>query len=97
MSCKHPVTGSPISKTVKVKVIKPDDKDKTPTEPVPTGGSNTNIVSNSNNNICSFTFTKDLAYGSTDSVKNKDVSLMQSVLVDEGLLSAKMLQVNSIL
>ncbi len=90
LTCKHPVSNSLISKTVKVKVIKPDDKDKTPTEPVPTGGNNTNIVSNSNtNNICSFTFTKDLAYGSSDSVKNKDVSLMQSVLVDEGLLSSK--------
>jgi hypothetical protein len=76
------------TKVVKVKVIKPDDKDKTPTEPVPTGGSNTNIVTNSNTtNLCTFTFTKDLTYGSTDSVKNKDVSLMQSVLVDEGSLS----------
>ncbi|MBP9802997.1 MAG: peptidoglycan-binding protein [Candidatus Pacebacteria bacterium] len=86
----YSASGTEYSKSVTVKVIRPDDKDKTPTEPVPTGGNNTNIVSNSNtNNICSFTFTKDLAYGSSDSVKNKDVSLMQSVLVDEGLLSSK--------
>jgi len=38
------------------------------------------------NNFCSFTFTKNLGYGNVDSKTSKDVSYLQSVLVDEKLL-----------
>lgn len=38
------------------------------------------------NNFCSFTFAKNLGYGNVDSKNSKDVSYLQSVLVDEKLL-----------
>ena len=38
------------------------------------------------NNFCSFTFAKNLAYGNIDTKTSKDVSYLQSVLVDEKLL-----------
>ncbi|MFA7285875.1 MAG: peptidoglycan-binding domain-containing protein [Candidatus Paceibacterota bacterium] len=37
-------------------------------------------------NFCSFTFAKNLAYGNVDTKTSKDVSYLQSVLVDEKLL-----------
>ncbi len=45
--------------------------------------------SNSQSDTCSFKLNRSLRYGSLDTKTNKDVSLMQSVLVDEGLLSSK--------
>lgn len=86
LTCKHPLTGSPISKTVKVKVINPNDKDKAEVVSIP---DDTKITTTTDSNTCSFTFKKALAYGSKDSKSAKDVALMQSVLVDEGLLSSK--------
>jgi hypothetical protein len=38
------------------------------------------------NNFCSFTFTKNLGYGNLDTRTSKDVSYLQSILVDERLL-----------
>jgi len=38
------------------------------------------------NNFCAFTFTKNLGYGNVDTKTIKDVSYLQSVLVDEKLL-----------
>lgn len=38
------------------------------------------------NNFCAFTFTKNLGYGNVDTNTSKDVSYLQSVLVDEKLL-----------
>lgn len=38
------------------------------------------------NNFCAFTFTKNLGYGNVDTKNSKDVSYLQSVLVDEKLL-----------
>lgn len=71
---------------VKVKVINPNDKDKAEVVSVP---DDTKITTTTDSNTCSFTFKKALAYGSKDSKSSRDVALMQSVLVDEGLLSAK--------
>lgn len=82
--------GIKILSTVKVKVIKPDDKTDYPgPKDDPNKDDDTQRVGTNTgtSGTCAFTFKKDLAYGSTDSVKNKDVSLMQSVLVDEEFLS----------
>lgn len=44
------------------------------------------IETNTPNNFCSFTFAKNLTYGNVDTKTSKDVSYLQSVLVDEKLL-----------
>lgn len=85
-----------VSKTVTVKVKKGDDpKDPNPDFPNdPKDGSgrivNDTVKNTAPVNTCStFTFKKNLSYGAKDSKSSRDVAFMQSVLVDEGLLSSK--------
>ncbi len=86
LECVDVLTGATIQGVVKVEVINPNDKDKAEVVSIP---DDTKITTTTDSNTCSFTFKKALAYGSKDSKSARDVALMQSVLVDEGLLSSK--------
>lgn len=84
LECKNPNTGKKASATAKVKV-KGNVDEPVPQEPTP--WPNENFASNTSS--CNFVFNKNLSYGSLDSKTSKDVSLMQSILVDEGFLTSK--------
>ena len=82
LECVNPSTGKKESATAKVKVKGDEPVLQTPVS-TPTDSSSNGLSS------CTFVFNKNLSYGSLDSKTSKDVSLMQSVLVDEGFLSSK--------
>jgi hypothetical protein len=92
----YDVTGKAYSKTVYVKVAKVGDIPDPDKETGGLGSDGPGLVSNNpevskitSNNTCStFSFKRTLSYGSKDTRTTKDVTLMQSILVDEGLMRA---------
>lgn len=90
----YSASGKAYSKTIKVKVTKPESQ-------IPVSGAkldvvvsdtvvdDASVISVSSSGACAFTFKKALSFGSRDSKTSKEVALLQSILVDEGLLPVK--------
>ena len=95
LDCFHEYSGY-YSKTVYVKVAKVGDIPDPDKDTGGLGSDGPGLVSNNpevskitSNNTCStFSFKRTLSYGSKDTRTTKDVTLMQSILVDEGLMRA---------
>ncbi len=92
LTCPGYLQGMSSTGTVKV-FIKPNDPKKDEDGSglggaglVVTSSPEVSKTTSNSNNICSFTFTKNLGYGNVDTRTNKEVSYLQSILVDEKLL-----------